>query len=503
MCGKNPLEGMRDDTMVDISTQRGNGTLLRLQCDAYRFDPLRPYASVEPQYSVGTAFLVRLGDAVRILTAHHVVENATRVTCTVRAVGDGEPRTLRVVGLQPDLDVALLEEVAAPTSTGLDGSGSVRAPPLCTLPAFEIGRSSRLATNARVRCLGFGKGTQHEHDTLGAVSGRHDYPHNRVQVDAAVNPGCSGGPVVSMGRVVGVITTSETDAQSTNYFAPMDEVAVAVSRMPGVDRGLSLNAVFSAVSARACEDGEEGGALVVACAPSSALRRGDVVRAVRDACDGAWLPLDAHMKVLAPGTWAHDRLDFRTLLDAMPKDARAWRARVRRGRTTREMRLELAPPEAGLRRLCPDADGVRYVAFGGMVIQMLSRTHAEHDPERFGHTIDATQRFTSVPVITHVEPGSPFTTDRAHALVGARVRRVLASITEGETPPLATLEEVARAVSDPRARLVELGGGAIVGATRAAIEAYEAALSKDALRRGRHVVGGGGGGGERRKGGSA
>ena len=141
----------------------------------------------QQQRSLGSGVIV--SQQGYILTNHHVVEDADEIQV---ALADGRTAKARIVGADPDTDLAVLK---------ID---------LHNLPAVTFGQSDQLRVGDVVLAIGdpFGVG---QTVTMGIVSalGRSRLGINQfenfIQTDAAINPGNSGGALVDIsGNLVGI-----------------------------------------------------------------------------------------------------------------------------------------------------------------------------------------------------------------------------------------------------------------------------------------------------------
>jgi 2-alkenal reductase len=158
--------------------------------------------------------------AGHIVTNNHVVESATSIRV---ALSDGTQASAKVVGTDPDADLAVIR---------------VELPAALVVPA-ELGDSSQVRVGQWAIAIGNPFGLERP-VTRGIVSalGRV-FPQesgfsiaNMIQTDAAINPGNSGGPLLDLrGRVIGVNTmiVSETGSSAGLGFAiPVDVVKKVV-----------------------------------------------------------------------------------------------------------------------------------------------------------------------------------------------------------------------------------------------------------------------------------
>ena len=158
-----------------------------------------------PRRGAGTGFIIDADGG--ILTNNHVIDSADRITVKL---SDGRSLRARVVGADPDSDVALIK---------IDGQAG--------LPVAPLGDSATLRAGEWVCAIGNPLGYEHS-VTVGVVSyiGRKLFDESLddyIQTDAAINFGNSGGPLINArGEVIGINAAISSRASSIGFAVPIN-----------------------------------------------------------------------------------------------------------------------------------------------------------------------------------------------------------------------------------------------------------------------------------------
>lgn len=179
----------------------------------------------ETEKSIGTGVVIV--DTGVILTNLHVVLSAKRVQVVF---ADGLESDATITGVHPEHDLAVLQAQTIPDD----------------LFAATMRSTADLALGDQVVAVGFPFGIGPS-VTAGVVSGlRREFRSpegkrlltNLIQFDAAVNPGSSGGPLVTAeGEVVGIVTailnpTDQGFFVGIGFAVPIENAAAAVGISP-------------------------------------------------------------------------------------------------------------------------------------------------------------------------------------------------------------------------------------------------------------------------------
>lgn len=219
------LEEARADDLVFINIyQRVNPAVVNIEIsDAF--------SGTDSLDSSGSGFVIDLDG--HIVTNAHVVQNSDEILVTF---SDGSVTRAELIGADTYSDIAVIK---------------VDLDPARLIPV-ELGDSSELLVGERVVAIGnpfglessmtvgiisaLGRALPSERLINGSTAGDGFYNNpSIIQIDATVNPGNSGGPILNMdGRVVGVATAIRTETggfQGVAFAVPVNTVKRVIPQL--------------------------------------------------------------------------------------------------------------------------------------------------------------------------------------------------------------------------------------------------------------------------------
>ncbi len=260
-------------------------TLTRREAHPFFSDPLfrrffgeeLSQPRVEKRNNLGSGVIVNKNGY--IITNHHVIENASEIRVVLR---DGRSMAARVVGTDPETDLAVLQ------ASGDD------------FPVAQLGRSQDLQIGDVVLAIGNGFGLG-QTVTMGIVSalgrqslGLTNYD-NFIQTDAAINPGNSGGALINpYGDVIGINTaiyTKSGGSEGVGFAIPAQLVNKVFEQIRDKGRvvrgwiGVTTTQAVTPELAQALGLGDAKGLLVAQIlrngpADKAGIKPGDVIQKV-------------------------------------------------------------------------------------------------------------------------------------------------------------------------------------------------------------------------------
>jgi len=203
---KPSVVSIRVERTVTVSPWRGFGE------DFFRGTPFEDFFRFrqEPpqrRKQMGGGSGVIVDSKGQILTNHHVVEGADKITIRL---SDGRELKGSVRGTDPRTDLAVVEVEAT------------------NLPAAALGNSDKIEVGEWAIAIGSPFGLQ-ETVTVGVISAkgrtglRTGTYEDFIQTDASINPGNSGGPLVNIdGEVIGINAMIIQPGQGIGFAIPIN-----------------------------------------------------------------------------------------------------------------------------------------------------------------------------------------------------------------------------------------------------------------------------------------
>lgn len=183
---------------------------------------LKPYR-IDNGEGRGSGFLI--SDDGKILTNYHVVAGAVSVMVQMPLLFGKKMIEVKVKGVCPERDIALLQLSLEDCKNISKVNGSV--------PFLTLGTSAVVDRSDELLALGFPLGQESLKSVTGVVSGQEHITITSggrlvethcIQVSTPINPGNSGGPVLDVtGKVVGIVTAGVSNAQNVGYITPIEE----------------------------------------------------------------------------------------------------------------------------------------------------------------------------------------------------------------------------------------------------------------------------------------
>lgn len=198
---------------AQVKDEETKEAIVKIYTVSKTLDYQQPWSSAMRR-STGSGAIIACKDGNKyILTNAHVVANHTFLE--VQRYGQRKRFMAKVHAVSHQADLAILKVE--------DESffGSVKALEFGQLPQVE----------QEIVVYGYPMGGSTLSATIGVVSRieHHRYAHSgesflAIQVDAAVNPGNSGGPALSEGKIVGVVMQVISNSQNIGYLVPVSMV---------------------------------------------------------------------------------------------------------------------------------------------------------------------------------------------------------------------------------------------------------------------------------------
>ena len=379
-------------TFIQKNMSQYSKSIVKIISQNIKYNWLNPFMN-ESNESIGTGFLIDKNGT--IVTCSHVVESSIKVYVSTPMSGQKMYDT-EVIGICPDIDVAILK------CSELKGDNFLR-----------LGNSDNIKPNDTAIALGYPLGQDKLKFTSGIFSGRQD---GKLQIDAPINEGNSGGPLINeKGKVIGInfskIKTEQ--AENVGYAIPINQFKTIKKRLKKrkISFAPKLGAMFQNLNndmrrfmRNTKKDCSEGFYIreVVKNGPlfKIGVNTGDIL------CNFDGKNVDNYGELEVP--WNIEKVHIFDYMKRLKPNQTIPVTIWKSNNTLLKKNLKIFNPYLkGVRNHYPMFESVDHVIFGGLVVMKLCNNHIsviEHNNMNRYRNIKHKQ--DEVLVITNVFPGS-------------------------------------------------------------------------------------------------
>jgi S1-C subfamily serine protease len=180
------------ESKVDIKS------IVRIISEGYEFNWKSPFNKSSNNNSIGTGFFI---DSEYILTCCHVVDNSLKIYINIPSL-DKEKYEVELISCCPCLDIALLKSKIYKSKHFL-----------------ELDDSDKSKATDKIIAIGYPLGLENAKYSAGIISGIEEH---FFQIDAPINEGNSGGPLLnSNNKVIGINTSKITTSEGIGFSTPI------------------------------------------------------------------------------------------------------------------------------------------------------------------------------------------------------------------------------------------------------------------------------------------
>jgi len=397
------MNGQFDQDGVWLSIERlAQNAVVQVFAQIGQFNWLEPYKIGEQFENRGTGFFVN--EFGYIVTNYHVIHEAKTVWIQIPYLGRQIIKA-SLVGFCPQMDIALLK-------ISHEGFTEIKEK-VGKIPFLALGNSDNVKRTDTVMVLGYPLGHHLIKSTIGVMSGRESTGGiSLLQMTAPINPGSSGGPILSsFGSVIGIAVATHMMAHNVGYAIPINELKVIFDDLQKQKllRKPMLGAIFQNATndqAKYLGNPEPAGFYVQKVLKDSLMEKEGVL-------PGDMLYMFNGFSIDAYGEarvqWSDDRVLLRDLISRLSIGELISMV-LYRGGQKKEITFTLeVPPVYPIRKVYPGFEDVEYEVVGGMVIMPLTDDHIQLlsglRPDLFKY-VRVENRDEPVLIITHILPGS-------------------------------------------------------------------------------------------------
>ena len=198
-------------------------SIVRIESSGIKYDWFCPDLKKGSQASTGTGFIIDL-KKYYIVTNHHVIKDANQIYISIPQFGQNK-FSASIISSFPQEDLALIQINDIKDFQTKLKKDNVK------IKTYTLGDSFKIKPEDKVRVVGYPLGSQSLKTTSGSING---FDKGKIQTDAPINGGNSGGPLINENNEIIGINFSGISAigiDNVGYAIPINKLKIHLETM--------------------------------------------------------------------------------------------------------------------------------------------------------------------------------------------------------------------------------------------------------------------------------
>tara|TARA_B110000208_G_scaffold190884_1_gene256035 strand:+ start:5133 stop:6560 length:1428 start_codon:yes stop_codon:yes gene_type:complete len=192
--------------------------IVQIKVSCIEYNPYIPFKITTEYKSIGSGVFI---SEIHILTCFHVVNNATTININIPKYGKKNFK-VKLISYCNELDIALLE-------IDDDFKSNYK---------LEMADSDKINISDKVNVIGYPIGSDKVKSTYGHINGIENY---HIQVDAAINSGNSGGPLLDNNNIIIGINSQKIVSKEVDNIGYSIPINLVKDMLPIMFKQLIIN----------------------------------------------------------------------------------------------------------------------------------------------------------------------------------------------------------------------------------------------------------------------
>lgn len=365
-------EFLRSETSSNSSIEKSSSAVVQVRTCNLHFDWIHPYRAAAQSYASGTAFFIN--EEGHLITNAHVIRDSCFTQIAIPGCGK-EFFTVDVLGMSPDLDVALLKIQDKDKEKVMNV--------LDNIPFLLLGDSDKIGLSEKITVLGYPLACNTVRCTDGCFAGlEYSNMHSLLHITANINPGNSGGPAIdNNGNVIGIVVSKRVGTELIGYAIPINNAKSIINllqhtQLYNVPRLYIKGNYVSDELCESLDNPKTGGLFISQISEFSLLykagiRSGDMLHALIHG-ETAYM-IDRYGEVEV--SWSNDPVPLFAIYHRLPHNEPIKYIAYRNGKRISGEIIIKHQQLPTIKERFPIFEEIDYEVFGGLVMMELTTNH--------------------------------------------------------------------------------------------------------------------------------